>query len=179
MKIKWRYFIPKIINIGLVIWTYHRGPEFFEAQCSCWAERITSAGRYCDPSCLLVVGAFVCSFATFAAMSRKVQARLSWALVSTGAATGAVVFSCVRLCVWLSVLIVSLHFSVNAITPEMSSDFQCIILWSKRRTSSKMKWLYRVARVVIQRLCCSGLILIQPVQLAKLLGIIDFTFPFC
>ena len=36
MNIKWRYFVQKIINIGQdfgVIWTYHRGPEFFETQC--------------------------------------------------------------------------------------------------------------------------------------------------
>jgi len=37
MKIKWRYVVPKIINVWYrfvgVSRTYHRGPEFFETQC--------------------------------------------------------------------------------------------------------------------------------------------------
>jgi len=48
-----------------------------------------------------------------------------------------IVFSSVRVCVWMSVCL-----SVNRITPEpleiSSQNFQAIIIWSKKRTNWNM-----------------------------------------
>jgi len=68
---------------------------------------------------------------------------LTWWLACHPCSKGGIVFSSVRLCLY-----VCLSLSVNTITGEpfeLSQNFQGIILWSKGRTSSKM--VYRGARL--------------------------------